>query len=83
MCCSVNNIYHTCINFCSCGGWEKRGVLGWGGGIVTINENCNWEEQYDWKKVLDFVVRSSKYDGLTFSYMVINLFYIISASVKN
>ena len=34
-------------------------------------------------KSIRFVVRSSKYDGLTFSYMVINLFYIISASVKN
>ena len=43
MCCSVNNIYHTCINFCSCGGWEKGGVR-LGGGIVIINENCKWEE---------------------------------------
>ena len=47
MCCSINNIYHTCItciNFCSCGGWEKGGVRLGGGGVVIINENCKWEE---------------------------------------
>ena len=45
MCCFVNNIYHTCINFCSCvwgggGGGGGEGGVRLGGGVVIINENC-------------------------------------------